>query len=355
MSKIALITDIHIGCRGDSNIFHDYYERFYTNVFIPHLISNKITTVICLGDTFDKRKQINFVSLDRATKYLFGPLEKHGIHMYCLVGNHDAPYKNHIKESSPKFLLSKFNNIDVIDYPQELVINGKEFAFLPWVCADNQSDSISLVKNTTAPILISHLELAGFEMHKGQLSEHGHFEKSDLSGFERVWSGHYHHRSSQGNITYLGNPYALTWNDYDDPRGFHVYDCEHDMLEFIQNPYQMFYKYFYDDENKDTGWIDSIDYNQYAGSHVKVIVTKKTDFLTFDTFIHKLQEVNPAELKVIEDFSEFDDSVLDDAQLEAEDTLTLLNIYIDGITTDVNKEELKRVMRELYMEANIDE
>ena len=84
-----------------------------------------------------------------------------------------------------------------------------------------------------------------------------------------------------------------------------------------------------------------------------MIVAKKTDFLTFDTFIHKIQEASPAELKIIEDFSEFEDSALDDDKLEAEDTLTILNSYIDDVDTTVDKDKLKKVMRELYVEANI--
>lgn len=352
--KIAIITDLHIGARSDSIIFHDYYQRFYETVFIPYLVEHNISIVIMAGDLFDKRKQINFVSLGRSIDYLFDPLQKHGIHVYCLVGNHDAPFKNHIKISSPKLLLGNYKNIDVIDHPTELTIHGVEFAMLPWMCADNQADSLKLIKTSSAKILVGHLELAGFEMFKGQLSEHGHVEVKDLARFDQVWSGHYHHRSTQGNVSYLGNPYELTWSDYDDPRGFHVFDCACGSLEFITNPYRMFHKFFYDDEAKPAGWLDEIDYAQYSNAHVKVIVTKKTDFLAFDTFIHNLQNAGPAELKIIEDFSEFEESVIDEELLEAEDTLTLLNGYIDSIATEVNKDELKRIMRELYIEANID-
>lgn len=352
MSKIAIITDLHFGVRSDSMIFHDFYQKFYENVFFPHLDDNSIDIVICMGDTFDKRKMINFISLERSIDYFFGQLQKRDIQLYCLVGNHDAPFKNHIKVSSPKLLLSGFKNITVIDEPTEMTIFDTDFLFVPWICQDNQEQVMKAIKKSKAPIMLSHLEMAGFDMFKGQISDHGHLEMKDVKKFDQVWSGHYHHRSTQGNVSYLGNPYELTWSDYDDPRGFHIYDTKLGMLEFVQNPYKMFHKVFYDDEGKDADWVSKTDYSPYAGAFVKVIVTKKTDFLAFDTFIHKLQEVSPAELKIIEDFSEFEESAIDEEQLQAEDTLTLLNAYIDGVDTEVDKEELKKLMLELYMESN---
>lgn len=350
--KLCLVSDLHFGVRNDSVVFYDFFEKFYKNVFIPYLLDNDIKIVICLGDTFDKRKAINYVSFEKSIEQLFDPLSKNGIGMYCLVGNHDAPYKDNIRTSSPKLLLTQFKNITVIDEPQELTIYDKHFLFVPWVCADNQASALNAIKNTTADIMIGHLELSGFEMHKGQLSDHSHFEIDLLKKFDKVWSGHYHHRSSKGNVTYLGNPYELTWNDYDDPRGFHVYDCENDLLEFIQNPYKMFHKYFYNDEGKPDGWVDDIDFSQFSGANVKVIIVKKTDFLAYETFIHKMDEANAEDYKVIEDYSEFEESIMDNEDIESVDsTITLIQKYIDSVATVVNKEPLKVLMDELYKDA----
>ena len=44
---------------------------------------------MCLGDTFDRRKYVNFNSLEAARKMWFDPLAECGIHMSMLVGNHD--------------------------------------------------------------------------------------------------------------------------------------------------------------------------------------------------------------------------------------------------------------------------
>ena len=69
---------------------------------------------------------------------------------------------------------------------------------------------------------------------------------------DRVFSGHYHHRSSQDNIHYLGNPYEIYWNDVNETRGFHVFDTETLEHTPINNPYRMFYKISYNDDNYQT-------------------------------------------------------------------------------------------------------
>ena len=69
--KIAIITDQHFGARNDSTHFLDFYEKFYRDTFFPNLDKNGITTVLILGDTFDRRKYINFYSLKRTKEMFF--------------------------------------------------------------------------------------------------------------------------------------------------------------------------------------------------------------------------------------------------------------------------------------------
>ena len=55
---IGIITDQHFGLRKGSQVFHDYMEKFYNDIFFPTLKENKIKTLLDLGDTFDNRKQM---------------------------------------------------------------------------------------------------------------------------------------------------------------------------------------------------------------------------------------------------------------------------------------------------------
>ena len=79
-------------------------------------------------------------------------------------------------------------------------------------------------------------EINGFEMYKGHKAE-GSYDKEIFKRFDTVMSGHFHHKSDDGQIYYLGTPYELYWNDFGDPKGFHIFDTETRELERIVNPF----------------------------------------------------------------------------------------------------------------------
>ena len=158
--KICLLGDTHFGCRNDHLSFHDYFAKFYNEVFFPYLDEHKIDTVIQFGDLFDRRKYINFVTLSRARQYFFDPLKERGIKLDVFVGNHDTFYKNTNDVNSPDLLLKDYSNVTVYDQPAEISPGGLDIALLPWVNSSNYQESIDFINNTRAQILFGHLELA---------------------------------------------------------------------------------------------------------------------------------------------------------------------------------------------------
>jgi len=345
--KIALITDTHFGARSDSLPFDNFFRKFYHDVFFPTLTQQHITTVIHLGDCFDRRKYINFNILKNCRNYFFDRLEENGIVVHMLTGNHDTYFKNTNEVNSPDLLLSDYSNIITYDSPNTLELDNFNILMLPWICADNYAECMEAVKSSTAPVLMGHLELAGFVMHRGQQSEDG-MDPKIFDKFDLVCSGHFHHRSRKGNIQYLGNPYEMTWNDFDDPRGFHILDTSTQELTFVANPYTMFEKFLYDDTKFDP---DGIDVGDFAEKNIKLVVVNKTDFAKFDAFVDRLYRAGLLELKIIEDFSEFEADALDDENLDLEDTLSLLNTFVDSTETDASKDRIKSLLKELYVEA----
>jgi DNA repair exonuclease SbcCD nuclease subunit len=262
-----------------------------------------------------------------------------------IAGNHDTYYKNTNDVNSPELTLAEYININIVTRPETVNIHGVPVCFLPWICADNYQDSMNEIKNTKADLCMGHLEIAGFAMYRG-VESHDGLSKDAFSKFDMVFSGHYHHRSDDGHIYYLGNPYELTWQDYKDPRGFHLFDLSTRQLEFVQNPYSLFERYEYDDTLNEE---DPLFVN-FKDKYVKVVVVNKTDYYKFDKFITNLYNSNPLEVKIIEDFSEFTEGQVDDT-INLEDTSSVLSNYIDSLETDVDKERIKSFMKTLYTEA----
>jgi DNA repair exonuclease SbcCD nuclease subunit len=347
--KVALITDQHFGARNDSIHFLDFYEKFYSGTFFPTLEKEGIKTVLILGDTFDRRKYVNFYSLHRAKRMFFDPLAVRGIQVYMLIGNHDTYYRNTNEVNSPELVLEDYGNINPISSPCVIDVGGTNILMMPWICSENHEESLNMLKTAKADICMGHFEIAGFAMYRGMKSEEG-LERDLFRRFDFTFSGHYHHKSSNGDIHYLGNPYELTWQDYGDSRGFHIFDTTTRKLDFIKNPNSIFHKITYDDKSNDIKTIAGMDLSVYKNTYVKVVVVNKTNPYVFDMFINKLYEVGTLDITIAEDLSEQDDETEDGVD-QAEDTVTILNKYVENLTTDLDKSKLKDIMKQLYVEA----
>ncbi len=348
--KVALVTDLHFGARNDNLKVAAHQKKFYDEVFFPYLKEHNIKEVIDLGDTFDRRRYISFTSLKAAKAMFFDPLKENGIKTHMIVGNHDAVYKNTIELNSIYLLLQEYDNVIEYEKPTDVQIGGCDILMLPWICAGNQQETMLAIEHTKAQIVMSHLELKGFEFMRGHIMHDG-MDHKVFDKFDMVCSGHYHHKSTEGNINYLGCPYEMTWQDYQDEKGFHVFDTETRELTRVANPYNMFYKLWYDDQEMDFDDIAKIDFDQYKDSFVKVIIKNKTNPYLFDSYIERLEKNELINLQIVEDHLNLDLEDTDDIINEAEDTVTILDKYVDGLEISADKDKVKTLMRELYNEA----
>ena len=339
--KVAIITDTHYGARKGSKHLHDYFEKFYDDVFFPTLEKEGITTVIHMGDAFDSRKSIDYQSLEWAKRVVFDRLKEYDVHM--IVGNHDCYYKNTNNVNSPGLLLQTYKNIKTYNKIEEVVIDNLKVLFIPWINAENYQDSVNAIKVSDSICAMGHLELNGFRAHRGHVMEEGMacdvFEK-----FDKVFSGHYHTRSDNGRIFYLGNPYEMFWNDVNDTRGFHIFDTDTLTHTPVNNPYKLFYNIYYEDTNHKL-----FNATEYENKIVKVIVRKKSKPKDFEKFIDKLYSVGVQDLKIIENF---DLQENEDFEIgEEENTLSILNRYIDESETQYDKSIIKNIFQDLYKQA----
>ena len=339
--QIALINDTHWGARKGSKLFHDYFELFYKNVFFPTLEQYGITTVIHMGDAFDSRKSIDYQSLEWSKRVVFEPLSKYDVHM--IVGNHDSYYKNTNNTNSPQLLLKDYPNVKTYSSPTEIKVDNLDILLLPWICMENEEQSLKMIQKTKAKIAMGHLELQGFRVNRSIVMEHG-LEANLFKNFTKVFSGHYHTRSDNGTVFYTGNPYEIYWTDVNDTRGFTIFDTETLEHTPINNPYKMFYNIYYEDTDYQT-----FDTREYENKIVKVIVRKKTNTKKFEKFIDKLYNSNIAELKVIENFDIQEPQ--DFEAFESEDTLSILNRYVEEAEVNLDKSIIQRLLQEVYQEA----
>ncbi len=341
--KIAIITDQHFGARKNSKLFHDYFLKFYNDVFFPVLYSEGITTIVDMGDTFDSRKGIDFSALSWAKNNYYDKLKEMGITVHTIVGNHTAYYKNTNEVNSIDLLLREYDNVKIYSEVESIILDSLNILLVPWINSENEESALGVIKKSSAPVCMGHLDLNGFHATQGHIQEHG-MDSTLFEKFKLTFSGHFHIRSNRGSIHYLGNPYEMFWNDCEDTRGFHLFDTETLELTSINNPYRLFYKIYYEDTD-----YRLFDAREYENKILKVIVRKKSDASKFEKFIDKLYASNVAELKVIENFS-IEESEEFEA-FESEDTLSILNRYIKESEIELDKSRIQKIMQETYQEA----
>lgn len=344
MSKFAILGDTHFGCRNDLILFHKHFEKFY-DMMIEDLVKQEVTDVFQLGDLFDRRKYINFQSLKESKRYFFDRLREHNITLHTLIGNHDIFYRESLQVNSQSLVLGEYKNIEIYDEPYTVMFGGTSIDIIPWICKDNEQEVAEFIRNSKSDLCMGHFEIAGFAMYRGMESHEG-LSMDMFEKYEQVFSGHYHTKSQKGNIMYVGTPYEMTWQDYNDPKGYHLFDNNTRSVQFYQNPYTIFVRLDYDD-SKEIVSLDSLD---LADCFVKLVVTNKTDLYKFDNFVQKLYNKGAYEIKIVEDLSEFNDGEIGE-EIDLEDTMDVLSNYIDSIETDADKEKIKSFMKSLYVEA----
>ena len=346
--KVAILNDTHCGVRNSSDIFLQYQERFYEEVFFHYLHKHGIKNILHLGDYYEHRKFVNFKALNANRKHFLEPMRDAGITMDIIPGNHDVYFKNTNELCSLKELLGYFtSNVNIIMEPTVLDYDGLGVAVIPWINNSNYEKYTKWAMQCKAPILGAHLELKGFDMMAGMPNPHG-MRADVFSRFEQVLSGHFHTKSHKDNVHYLGSQMEFTWADVDDPKYFHILDTETREIEAVRNPITMFKKIVYDDNKID---YNDVDVSEYEKHFLKLIVINKNDLYMFDKFVDKLNSIETYELKIAESFEEYLGESVEDEKISLEDTTHLLDSYVDAVETDLDKDHIKVELRKLYTEA----
>ena len=108
-------------------------------------------------------------------------------------------------------------------------------------------------------------------------------------------------------------------------------------------------KIIYNDNETNFEHWKAYDYGKHKDTYVKVVVVNKQNPYLFEHVIDNLYRASCSDIAIVEDFT--DTMVDDDIVDQAEDTMTILSKYIDALELDVENDKLKKIMRELYVEA----
>lgn len=340
--KLAIVADDHFGVRSDSTLFADNLMVFYRDVFWPYIDEHQIKHIVHLGDLFDRRRYVTFVTAGKLRRHFVQPLlGREDIVAVMIVGNHDASMKNHLHVNGLKELLPSTSRIGIVTKPQEIKLGELSVLVLPWVCEANRKITQSYLQTSKARMVLGHLELAGFEMDRGRISEKG-MSIVDFDRFELVLSGHYHHKSIKRNVVYVGSTREQTWADVNDPKGFHILDTDTLELKHIPNPHTVY---------KITKFGEQLTRTDIDRKIIKVVLPDGVAVspLELENYVAHINELGPADVRV--------NPIRDNKtkKTSPEFSNNMLHLLIEAAETSIEegaeRGALKTVLSELYQEA----
>lgn len=312
----VLLADTHFGVRQNSVLFHENNKQFFSEIFFPTVINltkDHKVNIVHVGDVFDDRRKIDVNTWKLTREYFFDPLSDitDMVHLSVdiIAGNHDLYWRERSVTNTLDELVSTYPRINLyVDQPVQV---GNHL-YVPWINRENHKKSLDIIGYSDADYVFGHLELQGFQLHRGHLSTHGE-DPNVFSKYKHVFTGHFHHKQTIGNITYLGSNQQHTWADAGDIRGFHIMD-EHGRLKFIANPYNMFHTFNYGEEPEPAKY-----YRIRYDSSVK-----QTEL---NALVQKLQEGGAFDVQTIPNSIDATQTEVE-TDIDVEDTVTLFKSII---------------------------
>ena len=344
--KTAWVSDLHFGVRANSQIFLDNQERFYREIFFPRLEEEGIKTIINLGDTWENRTALNPVTFKRAQEFYFDEIERRGMKQIMIMGNHDVHYRSTNDVNLIEFLEKMYpESVKIIKTRTVMNMDGVKFGLIGWINKENLAESLEWLETVDADFIGGHFEINDFEMTKGHVATHG-FDRKMFNRFEHVYSGHFHVRSTIGNITYLSNPSQTSWGDHGLEKGFHIFDTKTRTMNPVNNPFEMY---------KEIEWgAHDAKPEDFAGVYGRINVRNFDSFsrAELDLFVNAAQE-HAIQMQVVETAVEQDGVVV-----EADEVVGIWGIidgYIEeavGAKETIDPDVLKKEFRQLYDDAS---
>jgi DNA repair exonuclease SbcCD nuclease subunit len=344
--KIVLVSDIHLGVKGNSETFLNNTKKFFIEQVCDVIAQTDAKMLWVLGDLFDKPDTLNILVKNVALEIFSTILDKFpDLKVKLLLGNHDIYYKTTLEVNSLN-MFSRFNDrLEVIKTIKAYDLDGCKTMVVPWLIQDSNNhknffkyvDYVNQTGIKKYDLCLGHFAINGFEIVKGTIEERG-ISQDVFKVFDQVFSGHFHLRRQYNNMQYLGCPYEITWNDYGDPKGITVFDTSTRTIEFFENSVSPKHKII-----RLTSILqDKTIVKDAVGNFVKYIVDKVVPQHIKDKVQEKLEELS-YRLDILDETELLvegqDVGVVDDSLLA--DTKSMLNDYLEKIElpANINKQD----------------
>lgn len=218
--KAAVITDLHVGLKSNS-VLHNEDCWNFIQWMTKKARDEGCEVVIMTGDWHNNRASINIVSLNysiQCLEYLSRNFEQ----VFIIPGNHDLYYRDR-RDVNSVIWAKHLPNVTIIND----FLSIDDVTFVPWLVGDDHKK----IARLRGKYMFGHFELPGYLMNALiAMPDHGELRDEHFTGFEHVFSGHFHKRQTQRNITYIGNCFPHNYADAgDDDRGLMI-------LEWGQQP-----------------------------------------------------------------------------------------------------------------------
>lgn len=349
--KIAMIADTHAGVRNDHPAVLENFKRS-CKFFFDECHARGIKDIVHLGDLYDRSKYVNFFTAHMVRTAFLNPANEFRTHI--ILGNHDQFYKETYDVNALRELIGdRYSNISIYSVPTEVVVGGLPVLLLPWISKANKELTRNAIATSKASVAMGHLELNGYKMYANTIEmDHGD-DPQEFKGFKKVFTGHFHERSSKDNIYYIGAMGEYTWADYGCYRGFAILDTVTLDVEYVENPHKLYTSWNYNDANDPdmTLKVQNMDYSGFKDKYVRVVVEARNNAFAFENFLDRLYEADPCDVKIVDSIDAIIDNEEDVLIDEAQDTPTILDGYISGLTLPVDTKRMQKYMRERYKEA----
>lgn len=350
MSKVLLYADIHIHPHGGKLSKMEECLRTLQWIY-DQARENSISNVICLGDLFHNREQINTLAY-QSTFEIIESAKLEGIETYLLLGNHDI----YLRESFKVNALRPFTYIStIITEPTTLEIDGVSCDFLPYVerpqkCIEHHFSS------SKSRVLFGHFSVAGGVTNKLWAHKYRLLDDSDerdveeeqvqiasFDRYDRVLLGHFHSRqtlSESDKIHYVGSPVQVDYRDAMSEKGIEIFDLKSLDGEFIENHFSP--KYFVLPSEEDLKSYVS------EGSHVRLVVPANlgsTEILEMKERVLSEYSLSSVEIVPSAQEKKVGDVGLESSIIFTEDREQVLKDYLNNteIPEGLDKERLFKI------------